>query len=71
MWPWPWNCSGSRGSVRTQRHHAAVDCQDGRGPEALLLKQAFESIVRMAGHYAAELADAPAPPKTVGEEVRQ
>jgi MoxR-like ATPase len=37
----------------------------------LLLKQAFESIVRMAGNYAAELAEAPARTEIVSEEVRQ
>src|ERR1700751_4534716 len=35
----------------------------------LLLKQAFESIVRMAGHYAGELADASAPSEILREEV--
>src|SRR6201987_1167211 len=33
----------------------------------LLLKQAFESIVRMAGHYAGELADASAPSEILRE----
>ena len=37
----------------------------------LLLKQAFESIVRMAGNYAAELGEAPARAEIVSEEVRQ
>jgi hypothetical protein len=36
----------------------------------LLLKQAFESIVRMAGHYAGELADAPPRTGIASEEVR-
>jgi MoxR-like ATPase len=36
----------------------------------LLLKQAFESIVRMAGHYAGELAHAPDQAERVMEEVR-
>jgi hypothetical protein len=37
----------------------------------LLLKQAFESIVRMAAHYAAELADATPCAEIASEEVRR